>query len=207
MIAERLPWHEPQWLRIERSIRSGRMPHAILLRGVARQRQGDVRVTSCRRELLCGSNAPPCETCASCRLCAAGSHPDWIEVTLEPDRREIVVEQIRDLVHSVGLTARFGRYKVIIVNPCGSDESTCGQHHPQDAGRASRGDGVRSRVVEFTHNCRRRSAVAARWSTFPSRTLVIATEWLHGRVPEPGAALALAHGAPVRAVEIVEQRL
>ena len=35
MIPERLPWHEPQWLRIERGVRSGRMPHALLLRGAS----------------------------------------------------------------------------------------------------------------------------------------------------------------------------
>ena len=114
MIPERLPWHDPQWLRIERSIRSGRVPHALLLRGAS----GNGKKMFAARlaaVLLCGSKDFPCGECGSCRLCAAGSHPDWTDVKLEPDRREIVVDQIRDLIHSIGLTARFGRYKVVIL--------------------------------------------------------------------------------------------
>ena len=33
MIPDRLPWHGRQWERVERSIRAGRVPHALPLRG------------------------------------------------------------------------------------------------------------------------------------------------------------------------------
>ena len=116
MIPERLPWHRPQWQRVERGVREGRVPHALLLRGAAGN--GKARFAArLAAALLCRSDNPPCGACASCRLCAAGSHPDRFDVTIPEDRREIVVEQIRDLVHSVGLTARLGGYKAVIVNP------------------------------------------------------------------------------------------
>ena len=116
MIPERLPWHRPQWRRVERGIRDGRVPHALLLRGTA----GNGKAMFAGRlaaALLCRSGNPPCRVCDSCRLSAAGSHPDRFDVTIREDRREIVVDQIRDLVHSVGLTARLGGYKAVIVNP------------------------------------------------------------------------------------------
>ena len=115
MIPERLPWHHPQWERIERSIRAGRVPHALLLHGAA----GNGKAWFAARlaaTLLCRSGEPPCGECESCRFCAAGSHPDRLDVGVEKDRREIVVDQIRDLIHTVGLTARLGGYKVVTVD-------------------------------------------------------------------------------------------
>ena len=115
MIPERLPWHRPQWERIERSIHAGRVPHALLLHGAA----GNGKAWFAARlaaTLLCRTDGRPCGECESCRLCAAGSHPDWIDVGVEKDRREIVVDQIRDLIHTVGLTARLGGYKVVTVD-------------------------------------------------------------------------------------------
>lgn len=200
MIAERLPWHEPQWLRIERSIRSGRMPHALVLRGAS----GNGKAMFASRlaaVLLCGSSAPPCETCESCRLCAAGSHPDLSEVKLEPDRREIVIEQIRDLIHSVGLTARFGRYKVVIVNPA----DLMNRHAANTLLKTlEEPPGATVFVLVSSNHARLLPTIRSRCQSidFPLADSGIALEWLRGKVPEPDTALALAHGAPIRAVEM-----
>lgn len=115
MIPERLPWHRPQWERIGRGIQAGRVPHALLLHGAA----GNGKAWFAARlaaVLLCRSGEPPCGDCESCRFCAAGSHPDRLDVGVEKDRREIVVDQIRDLIHTVGLTARLGGRKVVTVD-------------------------------------------------------------------------------------------
>ena len=115
MIPERLPWHRPQWERIERGIQAGRVPHALLLHGAAGN--GKARFAArLAATLLCRSGEPPCGDCESCRFCAAGSHPDRLDVGVEKDRREIVVDQIRDLIHTVGLTARLGGRKVVTVD-------------------------------------------------------------------------------------------
>lgn len=200
MIAQRLPWHDPQWLRIERSIRSARMPHALLLRGAS----GNGKAMFASRlaaVLLCRSSPPPCETCESCRLCAAGSHPDRIDVKLEPDRREIVVEQIRDLVHSVGLTARFGRYKVVIVNPA----DLMNRHAANTILKTlEEPPGATVFVLVSSNHARLLPTIRSRCQIidFPVADPGIAVEWLHGKVPEADAALAQAHGAPIRAVEM-----
>ena len=205
MIPERLPWHDPQWRRMERSIRSGRVPHALLLRG-ASGRGKAMFAGRLAALLLCGSDAAPCGECASCRLCAAGSHPDRIDVGLAPDRREIVVDQIRALIDSVGLTARFGRWKVVIVDPAGA----MNRHAANTLLKTlEEPPGAAVFILVSSNHAQLFPTIRSRCQRidFPVPDPAIALEWLRGRVPEPEAALALARGAPIGAVEMTDDGL
>ena len=200
VIPERLPWHGPQWQRIGRSIRSGRMPHALLLRGVV----GNGKALFAARlaaVLSCRSGDPPCGECDSCRLCAAGNHPDRVDVGLEPERREIVVDQIRGLIHSAGLTARLGGYKVVIVDP--ADRLN---RHAANAllKTLEEPPGATVFILVSSSHAQLLATIRSRCQLvdFPVADPGVALEWLRGKVPEPETALALAHGAPVRAVEM-----
>ena len=200
MIPERLPWHGPQWQRIERSIRAGRVPHALLLRGAA----GNGKALFAARlaaALLCRSSNAPCGECESCRFCAAGSHPDWFDVAIEKDRREIVVDQIRDLIHSVGLTARLGGYKVVTVNPA----EQMNRHAANTLLKTLEDPpGATVFLLVSSNHALLLATIRSRCQMidFSVADPDIAVEWLHGKVPDVVSALALAHGAPVRAVEL-----
>ena len=203
MIPERLPWHDRQWGRVERDIRAERVPHALLLRGAA----GCGKALFAARlaaMLLCRSeDDPPCGECGSCRLCAAGSHPDRIDVAIAKDRREIVVEQIRDLIHSVGLTARIGHCKVVIVDPA----EQMNRHAANTLLKTlEEPPGTTVFLLVSSNPALLLATIRSRCQTidFPAADPGVALEWLRGRVPDPAAALALAHGAPVRAVELSE---
>ena len=202
MIPQRLPWHDPQWRRMERSIRSGRVPHALLLRG-ASGRGKAMFAGRLAALLLCGSDAAPCGECASCRLCAAGSHPDRIDVGLAPDRREIVVDQVRALIDSVSLTARFGRWKVVIVDPAGA----MNRHAANTLLKTlEEPPGAAVFILVSSNHAQLFPTIRSRCQRidFPVPDPAIALEWLRGRVPEPEAALALARGAPIGAVEMTD---
>ncbi len=202
MIPDPLPWHGPQWLRIERSVRSGRLPHALLLRG-ASGRGKAMFAARLAAALLCGSDPAPCGACASCRLCAAGSHPDRIDVGLAPERREIVVDQVRALIHSVGLTARFGRWKVVVVDPA----EAMNRHAANTLLKTlEEPPGPAVFILVSSNHARLLPTIRSRCQRidFPVPDGAAALEWLRARVPEPESALALAHGAPVRAVEMAE---
>ena len=204
MIPERLPWHRPQWERIERSIHAGRVPHALLLHGAA----GNGKAWFAARlaaTLLCGSGEPPCGECDSCRFCAAGSHPDWLDVAIEKDRREIVVDQIRDLIHTVGLTARFGGYKVVTV-----DHAERMNRHAANTLLKTLEDppGATVFLLASSNHALLLATIRSRCQMigFPVADRDVALGWLRGRVSDPDRALALAHGGPVRAVELASGR-
>ena len=202
MIPDRLPWHDRQWRRVERDIRAERVPHALLLRGAAGGGKAlfAVRLAAA---LLCRSDDPPCDKCDSCRLCAAGSHPDRIAVAVAEDRREIVVDQVRDLIHAVGLTARFGGRKVVVVDPA----EQMNRHAANTLLKTlEEPPGETVFLLVSSNHALLLATIRSRCQSidFPAADPGIALEWLRGRVPDPAAALALAHGAPVRAVELCE---
>lgn len=113
--ADILPWQLPEWQRLDQQISDGRLPHALLLAGPAESGKKRFADALCRR-LLCEQPDQVCGVCSQCRLIAAGTHPDLLEVTLE-DSKQIKVDQIRDLSAWAWQTASQGGYKVCIINP------------------------------------------------------------------------------------------
>ena len=200
MIPAGLPWHGEQWRRVERSIRAGRMPHALLLHGVA----GNGKALFAARlaaALTCRSDAPPCGECDSCRFCAAGSHPDLTKVAVEKDRREIVVEQIRDLVYVTALTARIGRCKVVVVDPA----EQMNRHAANTLLKTlEEPPGNTVFLLVSSNHSLLPATIRSRCQMigFPAADRDLAIEWLRGQVPNPESTLALANGAPIRAVEL-----
>ena len=137
---------------LQRALREGRLPHALLFQGPE-----DVGKAALARTLagalVCELDdaGDPCGRCAACRRVSAGTHPDVLWVTRLPRRpgtrrdadededeeagedeaaslpaarrgstdlkREIVVEQIRELCEHAAYAPREGRRRVFVVDP------------------------------------------------------------------------------------------
>lgn len=72
------PWQSEVWTELTQRLARGRLPHALLFSGPAGTGKRDF-ARQFAHSLLCeqrGSDGAPCGTCASCRLLAAGTHPD-----------------------------------------------------------------------------------------------------------------------------------
>lgn len=71
--------------------------------------------------LVCLEDSRPCGTCATCRQAASFAHPDVTWVRPETDertgklRRQVSVDQIRELLSQVSHTSMYGRYRVAII--------------------------------------------------------------------------------------------
>ncbi|HET9298636.1 MAG TPA: DNA polymerase III subunit delta' [Candidatus Polarisedimenticolaceae bacterium] len=137
---------------LQRALKEGRLPHALLFQGPDDVGKGAVARTLAAA-LVCERNAEgdPCGKCSACRRVAAGTHPDVLVVTRLPRKagtrrdaeeeddeeadgeeasgasasrrpgterkREIVVEQIRELCEHAAYAPREGRRRVFLVDP------------------------------------------------------------------------------------------
>lgn len=117
------PWHVEAWQRLQQRRRRESLPHALLLSGPAGLGKRDF-LRRFVQGLLCqqSEDGEPCGVCRSCRLLAAGTHPDVIAVSqgLRKDgtpRTEIVVEQIRELCARLAMASQFGGWQVALLDP------------------------------------------------------------------------------------------
>lgn len=96
-----------------------RLSHAYLLIGPdgEARREAAVRLAA---EILCGEADAPCGRCRTCRKVFAGIHPDVVTVERQPGdkgllRREIVVDQIREITSDAVIMPNEADRKVYII--------------------------------------------------------------------------------------------
>jgi DNA polymerase-3 subunit delta' len=115
------------WLR--RAADDARMPGALLLVGAAGVGKRTLAHGLAAR-LLC--EAPEagdaCARCAACTRLAAGTHPDLRVVARDDERRDIRIEQVRDLLRWLALAPLAGGRKVALVA-----DAHCLNEHGQNA--------------------------------------------------------------------------
>ncbi|MDR1079813.1 MAG: DNA polymerase III subunit [Deltaproteobacteria bacterium] len=109
---------------LEGLLRSGRIPHAVLLTGP----EGGGKFTFAKDLAMAvnceapGAPAPPCGTCLSCRKISEGNHPD-LNVAKPRGKKGIHrIEDVRKFCEGLSLRPFEGRYKVLLV--CGADRFT-----------------------------------------------------------------------------------
>jgi DNA polymerase-3 subunit delta' len=60
--------------------------------------------------------APRCDCCSECVQIATGVHPDFIYVARNPNRVELLIEQVRDLIQRLGVRPIRGDRRVAIID-------------------------------------------------------------------------------------------
>lgn len=116
------PWHELQWQRLQRARAEGRLPHALMLAGIAglgKAAFGELFA----RSLLCRepeNDGQPCGRCRSCRFFSAGSHPDFLRVEPEAEGKPIRVEAVREFAAWSVMTPQEGEHRVTLIVPADS---------------------------------------------------------------------------------------
>jgi len=112
-----LPWHRPLWDQLWRLEQSGRFPHALLFsgpHGVGKQVLAEALVA---RTLCVEDSAEACGECHSCRMLAAGYHPDLLRIAPEEGKRQIRIDPVREVNRFVNQTAQQSGYRVIVISP------------------------------------------------------------------------------------------
>ena len=117
-----LPWHEAAWQALAARRAAGRVPPALLVTG-ARGLGKRAFAERFARALLCSTDAGPCGACQSCVLFAAGNHPDHrvlqraVDEETGKQRKDITVDQVRELIEDLQLSSQRGGWKTTLVEP------------------------------------------------------------------------------------------
>jgi len=103
-------WHQAQMNRLDQAIEQQRLPHAILLSGpvgIGKRHLADCLIHSVLIKHAISANFEP--------LLAAGTHPDVRIVSLLSDKKQIGVDQIRDLSAGLALTPQISNIKIAVI--------------------------------------------------------------------------------------------
>jgi DNA polymerase-3 subunit delta' len=116
-LADEMDWLSPQWNRLGSYIQSGRVPQALLL--VGREGVGKTLLAETfAKRLLCRTPSEyACGVCASCRLFAAKTHPDFLCIEPEEKGKAIPVDAIRGLIANLALKPQYSGRRVVLIVP------------------------------------------------------------------------------------------
>ena len=121
-MTELLPWQLPLWQHVIARVEQQRLPHAVLLTGVAGLGK-TLFAAKMAESLLCQSpneQFHACGRCHSCQLVQAGNHPDHLTIRSEEAGKSIKIEQIRALKEKQSLTPSIANWKTVIIESADS---------------------------------------------------------------------------------------
>ncbi len=101
---------------LRRGLRSGRLPHALLLCGKAGVGKRLVADALAAAKLCDAAGDEACGACPSCRAFQHGVHPDCEVVTREAGRRDIGIGQVRALLETLHRKAERARGRAVILD-------------------------------------------------------------------------------------------
>lgn len=101
------------------TVRRGRLGHAYLFTGPSGVGK-HLFAEELARAILCEGRAADdleaCDTCTSCALAEAGTHPDLFHAGLPEEKHEIPIDVMRELCRGIALRTARGRGKVAILD-------------------------------------------------------------------------------------------
>ncbi len=110
------PWQEAAWRRLCEQKQSGVLAHAYLLFGDRGTGRLDF-LWEFAAFLLCGNPSADraCGQCRSCRAGGADHHPDLLRILPEEGKKDIGVEQIRELTDFLNLNSFSGQGRIALI--------------------------------------------------------------------------------------------
>jgi DNA polymerase III delta' subunit len=108
--------HEVLMGRFLRAMGEERLHHAWLLHGMRGIGKSMLAGRMAAAYLCTAPDAAgPCGACHACRIGAAGAHPDLRLVTLADGKRDISIEQVRDLLHFLSLSGSESLRRAVVL--------------------------------------------------------------------------------------------
>lgn len=203
-----LPWQTDLWSLLQDARRQGRLSHGLLFHGPPGTGKDSFARLLCQ-SLLClepGEGGLPCGHCRACILMAAGNHPDMRLLSPLPDKKQIGVDQVREIGDFLSLKSQYGQAQCVHITPAERlNESAANsllktlEEPSEDAYLIL----VTQRPAALPATIRSRCQKLL----FPVPARELALSWLSQRLPagqEPDTLLELAAGAPLAALALAD---
>lgn len=200
----KLPWLAEPLARLDHRLARDRAPQALLIHGPPGIGRRSLALHFAARLLGLELETPVPDNLDSLPRIP---HPDYWPLTIleDSDRKQIIVEQVRELIESLGLTSLRGQRRVAVVfpaevlNPAAANALLKTLEEPPPA---------LTLILVSSSTARLPATVVSRCEQIrlspPARAVALA--WLAGFHPEPAAcarALSFAGGAPLAARELL----
>lgn len=195
-----LPWHQQTFDHFCRQFDDRRMAHALLLYGSAGI--GKANLACCMAKYILTIRQPA----RMMDLLRAGTHPDISWLFCEEGKQKIPIDHVRSLIDKLALTAQMGGCKLAIIE--GAERMTT------EAANAL------LKTLEEPPGSTFLVLLSSRPGFIPQTVKsrcqlwrlvkpdpVIARKWLDSRIEKAPEYLALASGAPIRAVQFYQNGL
>lgn len=208
-VGSHYPWQRRTWEQLQARRRAGQLPHALVLHGASGMGKRHFAEAFAASVLCRNSDAGgvPCGMCGECQLLAAGTHPDITRVEILEDKKEIGVDQIRELRDIVTLRSHRAGFKIVIVDPADAMNVSASNALLKTLEEPS-GDSLlmlmTTRLASLLPTVRSRCQAIAFATPPRAESEAWLRETLNGSGDAP-ALLALAEGAPLRARFFAEQ--
>ena len=206
-----LPWQQEQWRNVMKRLRAATLPHAILLTGPSGL--GKNRFAALLAQtLLCETGAATGRVCGRCRACllyAADSHPDQRIVAPLEAGKAIVVDQVREASRYLTQTSQYGGYKTLIITPADQMNVNAANSLLKTLEEPTAWSLI---LLVSDRPGRLPPTVLSRCQrlNFTSPESQLGQQWLAERIgaeQDPVLLLKLAEGAPLRALQLVEDEV
>lgn len=201
------PWQNSTWQQLIEPLQQGRLSHALLITGEQGLGKSQLAKHFAKTALCLKAGQTACGECKSCLLFQAETHTDfqWIE----PDGRQIKIDQIRAMIEQLSQTAQQGGRKVAVIAPAEAMNTAAANALLKCLEEPS----GNTLIILLSHSPQRLlptilsrcQKVSVHKPTFEQASIWLAT-WISDQAQRE-QLLRLANGNPLQAKEYFEQDL
>jgi len=112
------PWQQQQWQHLLSAYQQDHLAHALLFTGSSECGKKDFAQAIAQRFLCTVPTVSEmaCGQCKSCHVFRAKSHPDYKSIALIEGKKNISIDQIRELSRFLELSCSYGKMTIAIIN-------------------------------------------------------------------------------------------
>jgi len=208
------PWQTNQWLQLSRTKQENRLPHALLFLGIrgtgkAHFTEEFIRAQLCQCVSQKTDSKADCE-CRSCRLVTGRSHPNVLWIEPEKQGSVIKVDQVREITDFVNQTSLQGEYRFVVINPANNMNASAANALLKTLEEPASGS-ILILISEQSSLLPATILSRCQHIHFPSPPSEIALDWLKIKLTDntvdPELVLRLANGAPLAAMQLVQDNI